>query len=191
MPETATPKIFSDMIALRKEMGGLQAKKGLAPYPVKSAKELYIKLRAALDVVGMSAMPVHHNILNIPVEKGTACLCTVTYRFISSDGSFVDMVGSGHGADDRGDKAAGKASTYAAKDAISKGCCLPDAEMVDTDDEQPEVTQVTPMANLLSKVAAAKAADLPVLTAKAKEMGLTKPQAVEFMAAVAARKAEL
>jgi hypothetical protein len=53
---------------------------------------------------------------------------------MSSDGSYVDFVGSGHGSSSD-DKAGGKASTYAWKDAIIKGLSMPDADMADTDDE--------------------------------------------------------
>ncbi len=191
---TGTPKILTEMVLLRKAIGGLKSeKKAGVMFAVKSAKDLYIKLREALDELGMSAFPVHHQVTNIPVAEGTACSVTVTYRVVASDGSFVEFVGSGHGFD-KSDKALGKASTYAAKDALTKGLCLPDKDMVDTDDESLPVTQAaapTPFVNLMSKVPSANPRELVELTALAKEMPLTKPQVVEFMAAVGERKASL
>jgi hypothetical protein len=59
---------------------------------------------------------------------------TSIVRLAAEDGSFVDFVGSGHGQD-RDDKAGGKASTYAWKDAILKGLCLPEVDIEDTDNE--------------------------------------------------------
>lgn len=141
---TPIPKILSDMIKLRDMVGGLQAKRGGAPFPTKSAKELIIKVRAAADSLNMvmAGACVAQTVVQIPVEgKGTLCHVVGTYRFMSDDGSHLDFVGSGHGGDSSGDKAGGKASTYAQKDAICKGACLPDEEMVDTDDEMPQIVQ--------------------------------------------------
>ena len=60
-----------------------------------------------------------------------------TVRLIAPDGSYLDCVGSGHGGD-VDDKAGGKASTYAWKDAILKGLTIPHEDMVDTDDDAGE-----------------------------------------------------
>ena len=141
-------KIWSDLIELRKKIGGLQAeqRQGVM-YKVKSAKDLMDKVRKAADELGMTlagAIVGTHS-ENIPgfevFNKGAnkmvpqlVVFTTVTVRFMSSDGSFVDFMGSGH-CSSNDDKAGGKASTYAWKDALIKGLSLPDAEMVDTDDE--------------------------------------------------------
>lgn len=137
------PQIHAGLIALRKAIGGLQAVRApqakidakLAPsFAVKSAKDLGIKLRDALDETGLVCFVVGQQGGNLEVEKGTAAYVQTLIRVGAPDGSYVDFAGSGHGAD-RDDKAGGKASTYAWKDALVKGLNLPDAEMVDTDDE--------------------------------------------------------
>lgn len=145
---TQPPQIHAALIRLRKAIGGLQARRQAngPAYAVKSAKDLGIKLRDALDTVGLIASVVGQDVTILPTDRGTACHVKSLIRVEAPDGSFRDFVGSGHGMD-KDDKAGGKASTYAWKDAWVKGLNLPDAEMVDTDDEEgvgAEVTVVTP-----------------------------------------------
>lgn len=138
-------QILADLIKLRKAIGGLVAEKkaGGPNFPVKSAKDLAIKLRKAADEVGMpiAGAVVKQKVTHLPrpldrngQETGTAIHVVTTVRFESADGSFREFVGSGHALDAQ-DKAGGKASTYSWKDAVTKGLSLPDKEMVDTDDE--------------------------------------------------------
>lgn len=174
LPGGLTQKIRTDLLALRKKIGGLKAeKKGGVMFPVKSAKDLMIKLRDAADELQMPmagapiAMDYQERALSLgssdevttrttfsekttdddaselvksetkrTERPSTIVTCRVTVRFMSDDGSCVDFVGFGQGGDTQ-DKAGGKASTYAWKDAITKALSLPDADMVDTDDEQP------------------------------------------------------
>lgn len=144
MPDTEPKKIYTDLIALRKKIGGLKAeKKGGVQFPVKSAKDLMDKLRKAADELNMpmAGAPVAMEYSERPTraadgtDKGTIVTCKTTVRFMSDDGSYVDFTGFGQGGDTQ-DKAGGKASTYAWKDAVVKPLSLPDADMVDTDDEQ-------------------------------------------------------
>ena len=132
-------KILTDLIALRRAIGGFQAKKLAAgpQYPVKNAKELFIKLREEGDVLGMPMVGsiVHQNVMYEPTDKGSKCIITSTVRFMSSDGTYVDFVGSG-GGQATDDKAAGKANTYSKKVACFEGLALPDKELIDTDDEE-------------------------------------------------------
>lgn len=132
-----TRKIDSDLVELRKEIGGLQAKKVAGvPYAVKSARELFYKLRLAADKLKMIEAGSLKQVILIPEnsEKGTKACAVVTVRFKSSDGSYEDFQGGGSGmAPD--DKGANKAITYATKNAVVAALCLPDAEMVDSDDE--------------------------------------------------------
>lgn len=134
-------KILGDLVELRKIVGGLKAeKKQYVPFPVKSAKDLVIKLRKGLDELQMHLFVVRQEVTHLPYTtdaKGNNVTTThvvTTIRFVSSDGTFIESVGSGHGGS-TDDKAGGKASTYAYKDAIIKALTTPDDEMVDTDDE--------------------------------------------------------
>lgn len=134
-------QIFSDIVKLRQAIGGLVAeKRNGVSFPVKSAKDLMLKLRNAADDLGMplAGAPIETTVVQIPDFKlynkdALTCHVVVKVRFMSSDGSYLDGVGSGHGSSND-DKAGGKASTYAWKDAVVKILSLPDDEMVDTDD---------------------------------------------------------
>ena len=149
-------KILQDLVELRKKIGGLkaEAKKGGASFPVKSAKDLMDKLRKAADELGMVCAgsvvgtSVHSD--RTSTDRGVNTLVTITHivRFMSSDGSHMDFVGVGQGGDTQ-DKAGGKASTYAWKDAVVKALALPDAEMVDTDDEGAPFDKVSTHKNSL------------------------------------------
>lgn len=153
-------KITSDLIALRRKIGGLpaEAKQGVM-YKVKSAKELHIKLREAADELNMplAGAIVQQSTEQMPVIQGTdrngkpttffLVACVTTVRFMSDDGSYEDFVGSGNGGGND-DKSGGKASTYSWKDAIIKGLCLPDEEMVDTDDGPGTLPTATPVVKL-------------------------------------------
>ncbi len=142
---TVPPMIHAAKIELRRHIGGLVGKKKeKVPFPVRSAKDLMIKLRKALDALSMDAYVVKSDVVQIPTtweEPGeapaSACHIVSTVRLVCPDGSFCDMVGSGHGFSDD-DKGGGKGSTYAWKDAVCKGCDVPDEEMVDTDDTHRE-----------------------------------------------------
>lgn len=148
---TQPPKIHQGMTDLRRAVGSLAAKKqqGGPMFPVRSAKELMQKLAEGLDELGMQAFPVaqevhHFDTSTIPsnaTASGKPVFRTLahvkaTVRVAASDGSYVDVVGSGHGGD-VDDKAGGKADTYAWKSALLKGLCVPEQDMPDTDDEAP------------------------------------------------------
>ena len=140
-------KILTDLVDLRRKIGGLKAeKKQYVLFPVKSAKDLMIKLRDAADELGMpiaggvvatSVAPM--TVVDVVDKNGNPgkyflATAQVTLRFESSDGSFREFCGAGNGGGND-DKSLGKAMTYAWKDAMVKALALPDAEMVDTDDE--------------------------------------------------------
>jgi hypothetical protein len=163
-------KILYDLVELRRLVGGLKAeRKERGPtYAVKSAKDLMDKLRAAADKLGMpiagavvdQQVTIHQNAFVMrrdgAVQVNMASI-TATVKFASSDGSYELFVGSGTGAAED-DKAMGKASTYAWKDAIIKALSLPDAEMVDTDDEdlsQPQTPSRKPPAAIPAGVTVA------------------------------------
>lgn len=146
MPAQTTQKIHTDLIALRKKIGNLEAKQRQGVmYKVKSWEELEEKLRLAADELEMpmAGSPVsqkhHYYEPIVGVDKNgkpqTMLIhhCESTIRFMSSDGSYVDFVGSGHGSG-TDDKSGGKASTYAQKDGVLKGLRIPNNIIPDTDD---------------------------------------------------------
>lgn len=153
-------KITSDLLALRRKLGGCVAeqKQGVM-FKVKSAKDLHIRLRTAADELNMpmAGAVVHQSTEQLAPIQGVdrkgqpqttfMVACVTTVRFMSDDGSFEDFVGSGNGAGND-DKSGGKASTYSWKDAIIKGLCLPDDEMVDTDDENVPLPVAGPVVKL-------------------------------------------
>lgn len=149
-----TPQIHGLLLELRREVGSLAAKKqaGGPMFPVRGAKELNQKLAEALNKLEMVAAVVDQKVTFIDTDKipgnqtasgkpvfRTLVHVVATVRIIAPDGSYLDCVGSGHGGD-TDDKAGGKASTYAWKDAILKGLSIPHEDMEDTDDSASPAT---------------------------------------------------
>lgn len=145
-PSAGVPQIHALFRQLRLAVGGIEAKRtDKAPFPVKSAKELMQRLaQAASDLdIAIPVVDAQFQWLNpkdLPVPKEekrpirSAAQVTVTVRFVAPDGSFIQGMGVGIGFD-TDDKAGGKASTYAYKDAILKTLGVPERDLVDTDDE--------------------------------------------------------
>ena len=172
--------------AVRAHVGGLEAKKGAgskAPFPIRSAKELSLKWREALDATGCDWKPVGYDFQD--VKAGT--LVTGVFRFTTPDGETLDFVGIAGPLDDS-DKAVGKASTYCWKDAIVKGFNIPDAEMVDQDDD--DKPRVTPVSLMKTEIMAATSIDeLKAIKARVQAM---EPKDQEKLGAVfQAKVAEL
>lgn len=149
----APPQIHEGLRDLRRAVGSLAAKKqqGGPMFPVRSAKELMQKLAEALDELSLHAFPVAQEVHHFETGEGkipsnatasgkpvfrTLAHVKTTVRVGAADGSYIDVVGSGHGGD-VDDKAGGKADTYAWKSALLKGLCVPEQDMPDTDDEAP------------------------------------------------------
>lgn len=172
------PLIHQRVQELRREIGGLEAKKAqFGPsFPVKSAKELEQKLQPALDKLGLTlscSYDIHGIDLDrVPVStnrKGeqqvvrSACWVKCTVKFCAEDGSYVESQGAGGGLDGD-DKAYGKATTYARKDAILKMLAVPEKNMIDTDDEDDVGTaQAEPSADskaLMVRIMAAGSKDV-------------------------------
>lgn len=139
------PAVHEKLLEVRRLVGGLESVS--APgvqFKVRKATALLDKLRFALDTANCHLVAVKQDVTTIapntvpPTDKGkvvrSACSITTTMRFCAPDGSYLDFVGTGGGADND-DKAAGKASTYSFKDACIKAFTMPDGEVVDTDDE--------------------------------------------------------
>lgn len=200
-------KILSDLIELRRKIGGLKAEKkaGGPNFPVKSAKDLMVKLRDAADEIGMpvAGAVVGQDFYYYPIITGvdkygntqytTVVHCVCRVRFESSDGSFREFTGSGHGADTQ-DKAGGKASTYAWKDAVTKALSLPDAEMVDTDDEAAPITtsKAPTYGEVLKAIKSAEnLKQLEAVKLLAQRAKLSKSQTTKLQAQFLARREEL
>ena len=73
-------------------------------------------------------------------------LLTVRYTFHAEDGSTIDVVSVGEGADSS-DKATNKASSAAFKYAVMQAFCIPTEEMIDGDAENPEMIAEVVAAN--------------------------------------------
>lgn len=141
------PLIGTKIKALRRKVGALESKRASngPSFPVKSSKELFMKLQPALDELNLYITPIDLAITTIdpnnvpPTDKGkvvrSACTVKGTYRLVAEDGSYAEFCGAGGGLD-ADDKAIGKATTYAYKDAVLKFLCVPEKDMIDTDDEE-------------------------------------------------------
>lgn len=223
------PMIHGKLGELRREIGGIAAKKaqGGPQFPVRSAKELAQKLAQALQDLNMVAMPVHQDVTLIDTDKvpdnktasgkpvfRTLAHVKTTVRVGAEDGSFVDMVGSGHGGD-VDDKAGGKADTYGWKSALLKGLSIPEQDMLDTDDEEPSQVDAKPakvlsivkdkpspavegtskevLAEVTKLVEGATNEQLDELATKIKagEYGLSAPDKLKLSAAFVKRRKEL
>lgn len=172
----APPQIHGKLRELRQAVGGLKAKKvqGGPMFPVRGAKELAQKLAQALNDLDMVAPVIAQEVTlvdtqNIPsnvTQSGKPVFRTLahvksTVRVGAPDGSYVDMVGSGHGGD-VDDKGGGKGDTYAWKIAILKGLTIPEEDMVDTDDDSSETTNAPSKSSMTPRAPAkAKTVDAP------------------------------
>jgi len=148
---SVAPTIAAKLREARLHIGGFAAKKaqGGPSFPVRNAKELAQKLAQALSDLDMVASVVSQEVTLLPTDtipdnktsSGKPVFRTLvhvkaTVRIGAPDGSFIEVVGSGNGGD-VDDKAGGKASTYAWKDAVTKGLTVPEQDLMDTDDEAP------------------------------------------------------
>lgn len=118
---------------LRAKVGNLKAKKKEGvKFKVRSAEDLSDKLREAAIEIGLLIYPVKVEGKGFVVEDGTLAEVNLTLRILALvDGSFIDVMGFGLGADSQ-DKAGGKAGTYAWKTALIQTLLAGGAE--DTDD---------------------------------------------------------
>ena len=140
-------KILTDLVQLRKLVGHLapEQRPGVM-FKVKDAALLMQKLREAGDDLGMPMVGSvveqifnHFEPISGTTGNGKPCTtlivhCKSTIRFMSSDGTYADFVGSGNGSG-TDDKSGGKASTYSQKDAVLKALSVPNNAIPDTDDE--------------------------------------------------------
>lgn len=126
-------KVLQLLSDLRAKVGNLKAKKkDGVKFKVRSAEELSDKLREAAIEIGLLIYPVKVEGKGFVVEDGTLAEVNLTLRILAlSDGSFIDVMGFGLGADSQ-DKAGGKAGTYAWKTALIQTLLAGGAE--DTDD---------------------------------------------------------
>ena len=87
-----------------------------------------------------------------PTKNGGVWIYTmarVTYRFTCSDGSFVETLSIGEGADS-GDKSLNKALSAAQKYAFLQMFCIPTEELKDSEIDSPEFTEA-PKQGLISE----------------------------------------
>lgn len=125
--------VYGLLAELRSRVGNIKAKKkDGVKFKVRSAEDLADKLRDAAVALGLLVYPVKAEGRGFVVEDGTLAEVNLTVRILAvSDGSYIDVMGFGLGADSQ-DKAGGKAGTYAWKTALIQTLIAGGAE--DTDD---------------------------------------------------------
>lgn len=199
--KNTAPLIHQKVQELRREVGGLKAEKAqFGPsFPVKSAKELEMKLQPALDKCSLT-MTVRYEIhylspSEIPVTKNkkgddvvtrSACWVVCTARLCAEDGSWIESQGAGGGMDGD-DKALGKATTYSRKDAVMKMLAVPDENMIDTDDEEKPGVKAKDMERAIAD--AVTVADLDALLPQLRALSTDKQ--LKLSAPYAARRKAL
>lgn len=131
--------IHGKIVELMKRVGGLPArkKKGV-PFPVKDAKELYLKLSRGMQDLGLRNEVVDYEVLHYEMkQKGAEAVVKARGRIVAEDGSTHAWCSVGAGAAND-DKHVGKAVTYAMKSAMINCLVIPAEDIVDTDDEVPD-----------------------------------------------------
>jgi hypothetical protein len=129
----APGKVLGLLRDLREQVGTLKAKqKQGVKFKVRSLDELVDKIRKPANDLGLLIYPYRAEGKGHVVDSGTLAEVTLVVRIQAlEDGSYVDIMGFGLGADNQ-DKAGGKAGSYAFKQALVQALLAGGAE--DTDD---------------------------------------------------------
>lgn len=174
---------------LRQKVGvvELKQKQGMK-FKTRAATDLYDKVRAAADELGILIYPHEGKSEGKVVDSGT--LADVQLYVIAQaieDGSMLQLYGYGQGADTQ-DKAGGKAGTYAFKQALIQACLAGGEKtpkkdrLPDTDDEdEPIPGGVKPKSTKPSaaqvEAAFAAAQDEPAYRAAVEQLKQLAPEA--------------
>ena len=137
MTDSTAPKIFASLNAIMQDLcveGIAKSKQasmgGAGQYKFRGIDDVYNELGPLLAKHGVIVTPSYYELTNserTSSKGGTMYHSTVrgTFTFYSiADGSAVIVECYGE-ASDYGDKAVGKAQSYAFKDALIKGLCIP------------------------------------------------------------------
>lgn len=157
----AEPLIHSKIVELMKRVGSLPAKKkAKVPFPVKDAKELYLKLAAALRELNLRNEVLDYEVLRYEMKaKGAEAVVKAKGQIVAEDGSTHRWCSVGAGAA-HDDKHVGKAVTYAFKSAMINALVIPAADIVDTDDEVLDVGPLSkPTKDFIAKAMDAETSD--------------------------------
>lgn len=128
---------------------GRNSYKGVADKDVKKA------IGEAMEANGLSILPIdieENTELNtweentqygVKLKQTVFTKVKVTYLLSHISGEYVTIIGYGHGADSQ-DKGAGKATTYALKNALLYGFMIPTGAIDDTDNTHSDNITVAP-----------------------------------------------
>lgn len=117
-------------------------------YKYRSIDALMNAINPAMRKAGIFSVP---EVLDIKREERNTknggpqiySVLTVKYSFFAEDGSSVTAVVIGEGMD-AGDKSCNKAMSAAYKYALFHTFCIPTEEMVDSEKDSPEITDIKP-----------------------------------------------
>ncbi len=150
MEETTTGKIYEAISAVMEDIGavGKNSKNSQQGFMYRGIDEVMNALNPAM---------IKHKVFVTPTvleqkreERQTAkgglllySICTIRFRFYTTDGSYVEATTIGEGMDS-GDKATNKAMSVAFKYACFQTFCIPTEEMAEPDATSPEATPTQP-----------------------------------------------
>lgn len=137
--------IFARMSSVMADIGAISKgqENKFDHYRFRGIDDVYNALQPALVKHGVIVVPTLAQMerRDFETSKGSAqqlVVVTVKYRFCAPDGTYVEAVAPGEGAD-RGDKAVNKAMSGAYKNAMFQTFCIPTDERKDSEYESPEL----------------------------------------------------
>lgn len=141
--------IYAKIAAVMSEVGhiGKKRENQQQRYQFRGIDDVYNTLHEPLAKNGVfyTSTVLTHNAGPVPTKSGGQMIhvtLTVRYTFYCEDGSSITTEARGE-AMDSGDKAEGKAQSYALKVALMQLFCIPTEEQKDTEYQTHELAQVT------------------------------------------------
>jgi hypothetical protein len=146
------PHIYQAMIAIMKDLKAISKDQRNAAqgFKFRGIEDVYNAVQPIMAQHGVFCVPEvlwHETTWIKGTDKfgkertTTHVLLKMKYRYYTWDGSFVDAVTMGE-ASDHGDKAYGKAASYAHKVATLQTFCIPTKDADDPDKDQEEAQNV-------------------------------------------------
>lgn len=137
-------KIYAAINAVMNEVGavGKNHRNDQQKYQYRGIDDVMSALAPAMQKHGVFVIPEVLDMVRSEKDGRNSLLLysivKVKYRFVALDGSFVEAVVMGEGMDS-GDKATNKAMAAAFKYALLQTFCIPTDELVDSEQDSPEV----------------------------------------------------